>query len=262
MYEPPLPATHAGGDGSGSVSVPSLFGSGSTAKASLDGRLTTLGTWFSLVPSISDSGSSFAQHRTVVLVVPPPLQGPTLDDYATQNRCKFTQLRTAENSLAAVPEYCKDITVIKIDNIMTTKDVLHLAAMTVTVSIACCALVALATLVYSIFNLTRTAVKTAAASSMYENLRAEVAANTRVLLSAKSWVPPHPYVCVNLLHENDNARAYVIHNFVPESPCELYLKKGDIITEVEVLKDGWCKGKLNGTLGFFPLSYVKMTKNN
>ena len=41
--------------------------------------------------------------------------------------------------------------------------------------------------------------------------------------------------------ENDNARAYVIHNFVPESPCELYLKKGDIITEVEVLKDGWCK---------------------
>ena len=41
--------------------------------------------------------------------------------------------------------------------------------------------------------------------------------------------------------ENDNSRAFVIHNFVPQSPCELYLKKGDVITEVEVLKDGWCK---------------------
>lgn len=41
--------------------------------------------------------------------------------------------------------------------------------------------------------------------------------------------------------ENDDIRAIVIHNFVPLSQCELYLKKGDIVTEVEVVKDGWCK---------------------
>ena len=52
------------GDGSGSVSVPSSFGSGSIAEASLGGLLTTLGAWFSLVLSVSDSGSLVGQFNS------------------------------------------------------------------------------------------------------------------------------------------------------------------------------------------------------
>jgi Variant SH3 domain len=39
---------------------------------------------------------------------------------------------------------------------------------------------------------------------------------------------------------------------------ELTLRKGDTITDVQTLSDGWCTGLLRGRRGAFPLSFVKV----
>ena len=56
-------------EGDGDVLAPSSLGSGSIAGASLGGRLTTLGTGFSLIPSISDGVSSDIILCSLVLSV-------------------------------------------------------------------------------------------------------------------------------------------------------------------------------------------------
>jgi len=39
---------------------------------------------------------------------------------------------------------------------------------------------------------------------------------------------------------------------------ELNLKVGDIITNIQQVEEGWCRGQLNGNIGMFPDNFVKM----
>ena len=52
--------------------------------------------------------------------------------------------------------------------------------------------------------------------------------------------------------------AIVEYNYEAQEPDELTLKKGDIITEIEVLTGGWWEGTLRDKRGMFPDNFVKV----
>lgn len=54
--------------------------------------------------------------------------------------------------------------------------------------------------------------------------------------------------------------ALVTFDYQPEAQDELGLKVGDIITGVEQVEEGWCRGSLNGKIGMFPDNFVKVRK--
>ena len=54
--------------------------------------------------------------------------------------------------------------------------------------------------------------------------------------------------------------AEVLFVYNPQRPDELPLAVGQIITDVELVDDGWASGKLNGKTGMFPDNFVKIYK--
>ena len=51
-------------------------------------------------------------------------------------------------------------------------------------------------------------------------------------------------------------RAKVMFSYDPQSPDELELCEGDIITILN--KDGWWEGEVNGKVGMFPSTFVEL----
>lgn len=54
------------------------------------------------------------------------------------------------------------------------------------------------------------------------------------------------------------AEAVVQFDYAAREPDELTLKKGDVITDVEPMLDGWMEGYKDGKKGMFPDNYVKV----
>lgn len=54
----------------------------------------------------------------------------------------------------------------------------------------------------------------------------------------------------------------VEYNYLAEEEDELTLTKGDRITEVVTMHDGWWEGTLNGKRGLFPDNFVKVITPN
>ncbi|KAJ8034449.1 Intersectin-2 [Holothuria leucospilota] len=50
--------------------------------------------------------------------------------------------------------------------------------------------------------------------------------------------------------------AQVMYDYDAVQPDELTIKVGDIITDISVVADGWCKGVVNGKEGMFPSNFV------
>jgi hypothetical protein len=50
--------------------------------------------------------------------------------------------------------------------------------------------------------------------------------------------------------------ARALYDFIPTESGELGFAKDDIIEVVELAREGWLRGKLNGSTGIFPMSYV------
>ena len=48
-----------------------------------------------------------------------------------------------------------------------------------------------------------------------------------------------------------------LHDFEAANPTELPFKKLDVIRILKVDKRGWCKGEINGQVGWFPTSFVQ-----
>ncbi|ESO84765.1 hypothetical protein LOTGIDRAFT_196407 [Lottia gigantea] len=48
------------------------------------------------------------------------------------------------------------------------------------------------------------------------------------------------------------------YDFEPQNPDELAFKKHDIIRVIEKFDQNWWKGELNGKIGVFPVTYVKI----
>lgn len=47
-------------------------------------------------------------------------------------------------------------------------------------------------------------------------------------------------------------------DYAAREPDELTLKKGDVITDVRPMPDGWMEGYRDGKKGLFPDNYVKV----
>lgn len=54
------------------------------------------------------------------------------------------------------------------------------------------------------------------------------------------------------------AEALVQFDYEAREPDELTLKKGDIITDVKPMPDGWMEGFKDGKKGMFPDNYVRV----
>lgn len=54
------------------------------------------------------------------------------------------------------------------------------------------------------------------------------------------------------------AEAVVQFDYAAREPDELTLKKGDVITDVKPMPDGWMEGFKDGKKGMFPDNYVKV----
>jgi len=52
--------------------------------------------------------------------------------------------------------------------------------------------------------------------------------------------------------------AVVQFDYAAREPDELTLKKGDVITDVKPMPDGWMEGHKDGKKGMFPDNYVKV----
>ena len=50
----------------------------------------------------------------------------------------------------------------------------------------------------------------------------------------------------------------VEYDYVAQEQDELNLKKGEVITNVVKIQEGWCQGLLNGRKGMFPDNFVKV----
>lgn len=55
-----------------------------------------------------------------------------------------------------------------------------------------------------------------------------------------------------------HAEAVVQFDYKAGEPDELTLKKGDVITDVKPMPDGWMEGHKDGKKGMFPDNYVKV----
>lgn len=55
------------------------------------------------------------------------------------------------------------------------------------------------------------------------------------------------------------AEAVVQFDYVAREPDELTLKKGDVITDIKPMPDGWMEGFKDGKKGMFPDNYVKVS---
>lgn len=53
--------------------------------------------------------------------------------------------------------------------------------------------------------------------------------------------------------------AVVQFDYAAREPDELTLKKGDVITDVKPMPDGWMEGHKDGKKGMFPDTYVKVS---
>ncbi|XP_001951086.1 SH3 domain-containing kinase-binding protein 1 [Acyrthosiphon pisum] len=56
--------------------------------------------------------------------------------------------------------------------------------------------------------------------------------------------------------------AVVQFDYAAREPDELTLKKGDVITDVKPMPDGWMEGHKDGKKGMFPDTYVKIVHNS
>ena len=52
--------------------------------------------------------------------------------------------------------------------------------------------------------------------------------------------------------------AVVEYDYDAVNPDELNLKEGEIITNINMLEEGWWEGELNGKRGMFPDNFVKV----
>jgi len=71
------------------------------------------------------------------------------------------------------------------------------------------------------------------------------------LLSSHVYLPVCCFVCT--------AEAVVQFDYAAREPDELTLKKGDVITDVKPMPDGWMEGHKDGRKGMFPDTYVKVS---
>lgn len=49
-----------------------------------------------------------------------------------------------------------------------------------------------------------------------------------------------------------------VFGFTPGNIDDLDLREGDIVTDVEQMDDQWYRGTLHGSIGYFPINYVKV----
>ena len=49
----------------------------------------------------------------------------------------------------------------------------------------------------------------------------------------------------------------ILYDYKAKAGNELILKVGETITDITVVEEGWCKGKLNCNTGVFPENFVK-----
>ena len=56
----------------------------------------------------------------------------------------------------------------------------------------------------------------------------------------------------------DTVEVVVEYDYVAQEMDELNLKKGEIITNVVKVQEGWCQGVLNDKKGMFPDNFVKV----
>ncbi|XP_041642207.1 SH3 domain-containing protein 19 isoform X2 [Cheilinus undulatus] len=57
-------------------------------------------------------------------------------------------------------------------------------------------------------------------------------------------------------------KVQAVYDFNPESPGELSLRAGDIVTMVEQVDSEWYRGTCRGSTGFFPINHVKVLPNH
>ncbi|XP_069386039.1 SH3 domain-containing protein 19 isoform X2 [Paralichthys olivaceus] len=74
--------------------------------------------------------------------------------------------------------------------------------------------------------------------------------------------PPQGSVTSATGGDGHGLKVQVIHDFIPEGPGELGLRKGDVVTMVEPVNDEWYKGTCRGSSGFFPVNYVKVLSDS
>ena len=55
-----------------------------------------------------------------------------------------------------------------------------------------------------------------------------------------------------------SVEAVVEYDYDAVNPDELNLKEGEIITNINMLEEGWWEGELNGKRGMFPDNFVKV----
>lgn len=57
-----------------------------------------------------------------------------------------------------------------------------------------------------------------------------------------------------------SVEAVVLYDYTAQEPDELTLKKGDVITKIQIIERGWWEGTISkdGKRGLFPDNFVKV----
>ncbi|XP_064191394.1 SH3 domain-containing protein 19 isoform X1 [Anguilla rostrata] len=78
-------------------------------------------------------------------------------------------------------------------------------------------------------------------------------------LSSASSMPSHQVLpSAEVRRGSSGLQAQALYDFTPESPEELALKAGDLVSMVERVDDEWCRGTARGSTGVFPVSFVRV----
>lgn len=57
----------------------------------------------------------------------------------------------------------------------------------------------------------------------------------------------------------NKSQCKALYDFEAQNPGELEFKEGQIIELISQIDENWYEGKINGKIGFFPISYVQVT---
>ena len=84
--------------------------------------------------------------------------------------------------------------------------------------------------------------------------------NTEKAETTKESTKTESFLVIQTDSKPDNKQAIVKYEYQAKAGDELSLKIGEIITDITVVEEGWCKGKLNGSTGMFLENFVKFLR--
>lgn len=90
----------------------------------------------------------------------------------------------------------------------------------------------------------------------YENMSGQKAVAVYDYQGGRKETSPRPYILTKYMSSQPQDRVFSF--FSTEAADEISFDVDDVITNIEMVDEGWWKGQCHGRIGLFPAAYVEL----